>query len=70
VSRLTGIPFAQLQDWRELGWSLGTAALAGAVAWFSARHFLSEQQVFLRVIAGTAVLAAAYAGMNYRKFLR
>jgi O-antigen/teichoic acid export membrane protein len=70
VSRLTGIPLPQLQDWRGLAWSLGSAALAGAAAWFSARHFLSEQEAFLRLIAGTAVLATAYAALNCRKFLR
>jgi O-antigen/teichoic acid export membrane protein len=66
VSRLTGIAFAQLQDWRGLAWSLGTASLAGALAWAVA----PQGHALLRVVIGTAVLAAAYAAMNYRKFLR
>lgn len=66
VSRLTGIGFAALQDWRALGWFLASAALAGAAAWLVA----PSGNPFVRVVAGTAVLAAVYAALNYRKFVR
>ena len=66
IATLTGIPLPQLLDWRALAWSLGSAALAGAVAWF----FAPEGNVLVRLVAGTAILAAAYAGMNYRRFVR
>ena len=66
VSRLTGIAFSQLQDWRGLAWSLGSAALAGALAWLVA----PQGNALLRLLVGTALLALAYAAMNYRKFLR
>lgn len=70
VSRLTGIPFRELQDWRGLGWSLGTASLAGALAWASVQHFFFGGSAFVHLSVGTVMLAAAYAAMNYRKFVR
>jgi O-antigen/teichoic acid export membrane protein len=68
VSRLTGIPLAQLQDWRGLAWSAASAAIAGALAWLAVNQFLSHHGVFIHLVVGTAVLAAAYAALNYRRF--
>jgi O-antigen/teichoic acid export membrane protein len=66
LSRLTGIAVAQLQDWRALFWTLGSAALAGGLAWL----LVPQGNPFVRVFAGTAVLAAVYAALNFRKFVR
>jgi len=70
VAGLTGIPLAQLQDWRGLGWSFLSAVLAGALAWIAVRYFLFEQSAFVHLVAGTAVLAATYAALNYRRLMR
>jgi len=66
IARLTGIPLARMQDWRGLGWSLGTAALAAALAWTVS----PQGSDLVRLVAGMLVLMAAYAAMNYRRFLR
>jgi O-antigen/teichoic acid export membrane protein len=66
VSRLTGIALAEVQAWRSLGWSLGTAALAGVTAWWLA----PQDHALVRLLAGTLILAAVYAALNFRSFLR
>jgi hypothetical protein len=66
ISRLTSVPLARVQDWRALAWALGTTLIAGALAWFAA----PESNAFLRVVAGSAILGAAYAALNWKKFLR
>jgi O-antigen/teichoic acid export membrane protein len=70
VSRLTGIAVRQLQHWRALGWALATASVAAGLSWVAVAQLLSHQGPFLRLIAGTAVLGAAYGAMNLRRFLR
>jgi O-antigen/teichoic acid export membrane protein len=65
VSRQTGIALSRLQRWGALGWAFGTTIVAAALAWV-----VVEQTVegpFARLLAGTAVLGAAYAAMNYRR---
>jgi O-antigen/teichoic acid export membrane protein len=66
VSKLTGIAVRRLQDWRGLGWTLAAAILAGGLAWLAA----PEGNPFLRLLAGTAILGAAYLAMNGRRILR
>ena len=56
----------RVQDWRALAWALGTTIIAAALAWLAA----PEANAFVRVVAGSAILGAAYAAMNWRKFLR
>jgi O-antigen/teichoic acid export membrane protein len=70
VSRLTGIGLRRVQDWRALGWALASAVIAAGLAWITVEELLASQGAFVRLVAGTAVLAAAYAAMNLRKFLR
>lgn len=70
VARHTGIPLRDLQHWGALAWTLGTAALAAALAWVVARHFLEEAGPLARLVTGTLVLALAYAAMNCRRSLR
>jgi O-antigen/teichoic acid export membrane protein len=66
VSKLTGIAVRRLQDWRGLGWTLAAAILAGGLAWLAA----PEGNPFVRLLAGTAILGAAYLAMNARRILR
>jgi O-antigen/teichoic acid export membrane protein len=65
VARRTGIPFSRLQSWGALGWALGTACVAAALAWMLVGERLEGP--FARLLAGTALLGAAYAAMNYRR---
>jgi O-antigen/teichoic acid export membrane protein len=60
VARLSGIPLRELQHWRSLGWTLLTAVIAGALAWAIA----PDGKPVLRLLAGSAVLAAGYLAMN------
>jgi O-antigen/teichoic acid export membrane protein len=64
VSRLTGIPLKRIQNWGALAWTLSSAAIAGALAWL----VVPEANPYLQLTAGTAVLAAAYGAMNWRRF--
>ena len=66
VSRLTGITLRALQSWRSLGWSLGSAAVAGATAWSLA----PQGNASIRLFAGVAILAAVYGALNFRRFRR
>ena len=66
VSRLTSVPLARVQDWGALAWALATTLIAAALAWLAA----PEGNDFIRMIAGSAILGAAYAAMNWKKFVR
>ena len=66
VARKTGIALSRLQDWGALAWALSTAAIAGALAWV----VVPETNPYVQLVAGTAVLAAAYAAMNWRRLGR
>jgi O-antigen/teichoic acid export membrane protein len=70
ISRRTGIGLARVQDWSALGWALATAAASAALAWGAVHHFLADGTPLVRVVAGSAVLAAAYALLNLRRSLR
>lgn len=65
IARLTGVPVRQLQDWGALGLRLVLAVLAAALAWIVTDTQLSSAAPLLRVVAGGAVLAAAYVGMYF-----
>ena len=65
VAAQTGISLARLQNWGALAWSLSTAVLAAALARLVVEQTLESP--FLRLVAGTAVLGAAYGAMNYRR---
>lgn len=67
VARHTGIGLARLQHWRTLGWALGSAALAAALAWMFVNRFLPEAAPLVRVAAGAALLAGVYGAAHYRR---
>jgi hypothetical protein len=67
VSRHTGIALRDLQDWRALARAAALAAGCGLLAWGMVREFLAGEGPFLRLCAGAAALAAAYAVLNLRK---
>ena len=70
VSRHTGIGLRDLQDWRALARAAALAAGCGLLAWGVVRHFLAGEGPFLRLCAGAAVLAAAYAAVSVRRAAR
>lgn len=63
VARRTGIAFSRLQKWGALSWALVTTCVAAALAWI----VVPQMNEFARLVAGAAVLGAAYAAMNYRR---
>ncbi|HLO62237.1 MAG TPA: oligosaccharide flippase family protein [Azonexus sp.] len=63
IALRTGIPFAQLQDWRTLGLLLAFSALSGMLAWSAAGHFFTDSGPLVRMVAGGSVLASAYAAL-------
>lgn len=67
VSRHTGIAMRDLQDWRALARAALIATGSGLLAWGVVGHFLAGEGPFIRLCAGTALLAAAYAALNLRK---
>ena len=60
VARVSGIALRELQHWRRLGWTLVSAAVAGALAWAIA----PDGEPLRRLLVGSAVLTAAYLAMN------
>ena len=66
VSHLTGVAVRHLQDWRGLGWVLGTAIVSGGLAW----SLTPDTTPFLRLVSGSAILGAAYFALNWRRILR
>jgi O-antigen/teichoic acid export membrane protein len=67
VSRYTGIPLRQLQDWRGLGRALAAAAAAAAVAWAAVHRLLGDEPALVRVLAGVALLGLVYGLLNLRR---
>jgi O-antigen/teichoic acid export membrane protein len=63
IGRCSGIGLSRLQDWRALGLLLLFSALAAALAWALAGHYLAGASPLLRVLAGGVVVAAAYGAM-------
>lgn len=64
ISQRTGIPFSRLQDWRSLGLALLSAALAAALAWGITGRYFAASAPLVRLLAGGALLAAAYGAMH------
>jgi O-antigen/teichoic acid export membrane protein len=70
VSRRTGIPLREMQHWRELAWTLVSAASAAALAWIVVAHFASHEKIILRLIIGGTVLGLSYLVLNFRSLRR
>lgn len=70
IARHTGIPVRRLQDWGGLGLALGFSALAACVAWAIDYYYLAARAPLERLIAGGAVLAAAYGLILLAKKVR
>jgi len=64
IALRTGIPFRRLQDWRVLGLTILSAALAAALAWGIAGRYFAASGPLDRLIVGGALLAAAYGAMH------
>jgi hypothetical protein len=60
VSRRTGIALRRLQRWGQLGRALAAAALSALLAWVVVERFLGASGALERLLAGAAVLGAAY----------
>jgi len=60
IARKTGLPIAQLQDWRALFLLLLAAVFAGAIAWATTRYYFAMFGPFLQLVAGGMVLATTY----------
>jgi O-antigen/teichoic acid export membrane protein len=69
VSRHTGIPVRELQDWRGLARTLGSATLAAALAWAAVHRFMPDSGHIVRMAAGAALLALIYLPFNLRRGL-
>src|SRR5205814_10630188 len=63
ISRCTGIPWRQLQDWRWLGLLRLCAALAGRSSWMLVRGVPAGFGPEVRVAAGGVLLAVAYLAL-------
>jgi O-antigen/teichoic acid export membrane protein len=67
VSRHTGIPVRELQDWAGLARSLGSAAFAAALGWAAVERFLPASGHIVRMAAGAALLTLIYMPLNLRR---
>ena len=67
ISARSGIPLAQLQDWRSIGNSLAFAALAGLLAWGTVETSCRDGTPLLRLAVGGAVFTAAYGLLYLRR---
>ena len=63
ISRILGVPIRRLQDWKPLALLLVFAALAALLAWGTVAGFFPAGTPLARVLAGAAVMAAAYAAL-------
>jgi O-antigen/teichoic acid export membrane protein len=63
IARRTGVPFRRLQDWRALGLTILFAVVAALFAWGAVDRYFGASAPLTRVVAGSALLAAAYAAM-------
>ncbi|HEX9185014.1 MAG TPA: hypothetical protein VF876_17300 [Burkholderiales bacterium] len=61
ISRVTRVPFRRLQDWRTLGQLTVFAILAALLAWGVDVLYFAASGPLVRMLAGGAVLALAYA---------
>jgi O-antigen/teichoic acid export membrane protein len=70
VSKHTGIAMRELQDWGAFAWTLASAALAAALAWFVVNTFVAERIAIVQLAVGAAVLALAYIPFHLWKAAR
>jgi O-antigen/teichoic acid export membrane protein len=68
IAAVTGVPVRQQQDWDGLGRSFAWSAAGAFVAWVVVHLFFADASHLVRLIVGTATLAAVYAPANLRKF--
>lgn len=63
----SGVPLAEVQDWRGIGHAIGFATLCGVLAWGTIEVFLPRGTPWARLLAGGAVFAAAYGLLYLRR---
>ena len=63
MSQRSGIPFRKVQDWRGLAVALAYSVLAAAFTWGIVDLYLTQAKPLVRLAAGAALLAAAYAAL-------
>jgi O-antigen/teichoic acid export membrane protein len=63
LARRTGVPLAELQDWRALGYLAAGAALGAALAWMLVAGLLPAAGPLARLGAGALVHAAVCAAL-------
>jgi O-antigen/teichoic acid export membrane protein len=68
LSRHTGIGLRKLQDWRGLLTALALATATAALAWIVVARIFADSGPLVRLAAGAAVFALAYAAVNIRRF--
>jgi O-antigen/teichoic acid export membrane protein len=66
VAQHTGIALRRLQDWRSLATALALAAVTAALAFVFVERFFSDGGPLVRLAAGGAVFALAYAATYVR----
>jgi peptidoglycan biosynthesis protein MviN/MurJ (putative lipid II flippase) len=67
IAARSGIPLAELQDWRGMGQATLFAVLAAVVAWGTAEVASPHASPLARLAIGAAVYAAAYCGLYLRR---
>jgi O-antigen/teichoic acid export membrane protein len=67
VSRHTGIALRELQDWGALARTAALSAACGLLAWGVVQQFPAEAGPMVRLLAGAALLAAAYGALSLRR---
>jgi O-antigen/teichoic acid export membrane protein len=67
IAARSGIPLAQLQDWRGMSHAALFAGLAGLLAWGTAHVASMHGAPLVRLAIGAAVFAAAYGGLYLRR---
>lgn len=70
IAARSGIPLAELQDWRGIRHATAFAALAGVLAWVTAAIAPVGGAPLARLALGAAVFAAAYGGLYLRRRAR
>jgi O-antigen/teichoic acid export membrane protein len=68
LSRHTGIALRRLQDWRVLLTALAFAAATAGLAWVIVARIFADSGPLVRLAAGGAVFALAYAALHIRRF--
>ena len=64
ISMRTGIAPGQLQNWRLLAQLMLFSVFAATLAWAVTAHYFLPEPLFVRLLFGATVLAAAYGAMT------